>query len=313
MTLNGYWHTPVLVEEVLHGLNVQAQGCYVDCTYGRGGHSLAILARLGNAGRLLVMDRDLDAVAWARKQHGTDARVTVVHAPFSLLQRQCEQLGWDGAVDGVLFDLGMSSDQLADASRGFSFQHAGALDMRFDRTAGITAAEWLQQAPEQDIATVLRDFGEERYARRIAAAIVRMRSVEPLVSTEQLRRVIVGAVPSRERNKDPATRTFQALRIHTNDELNELYSALPQAVTVLKPGGRLAVISFHSLEDRIVKRFMRVQASGDRWPRDLPVTAGQMKPSLKLIGKALRARDSEVESNRRARSAVLRIAERCAA
>ncbi len=306
-------HTPVLVEEVIHGLNVQSQGRYIDCTYGRGGHSEAILHWLGSAGRLLVLDRDSDAIAAAKRRLGGDARVEAVQASFGSLQDQCARRGWLGEVDGVLFDLGLSSAQLDDAARGFSFLHEGALDMRFDRSSGISAAEWLQEAAEKEIVKVLRGYGEERYARRIAAAIVKARVAAPISSTRHLRDLIVAAVPTKERHKDPATRTFQALRIHINGELAELERALPQVITVLRAGGRMVVISFHSLEDRIVKRFMRAHASGDQLPREIPVMASEIKPDLKIIGKPVKPGDDEVRSNPRARSAVLRVAEKVAA
>lgn len=306
-------HTPVLVEEVIHGLNVQSQGRYIDCTYGRGGHSEAILGRLGSGGRLLVLDRDPDAIAAAGRRLGGDARVEAVHASFTSLRDQCARLGWAGAVDGVLFDLGISSAQLDDAARGFSFLQEGGLDMRFDRTSGISGAEWIQEAPEKEIVDVLRRYGEERYAKRIAAAIIRARTATPVSSTRHLRDLIVAAVPTKERHKDPATRTFQAIRICVNDELAELERALPQVITVLRTGGRVVVISFHSLEDRIVKRFMRVHASGDRFPREIPVMASEIEPDLRIIGKPVKPGEDEIRSNPRARSAVLRVAERISA
>lgn len=298
-----------MLDAVLRGLAMQPAGTYVDCTYGRGGHASAILERLGDRGRLVVFDRDPEAIGAARKRFDGDARVGCVHGPFSRIAAEVRGLGL-GSVHGILFDLGVSSPQLDDGERGFSFQHDGRLDMRFDPGSGIAAADWLKRAPEREISDVLKRFGEERHARRIARAIVRTRSEAPLTRTRQLSELIVSAVPTRERHKHPATRTFQAIRIHINAELEELESALPEAMDILAPGGRLAVISFHSLEDRIVKRFMRNEARGGDYPRGLPGAGPLHPPRLKIVSKATRPDEDEIISNPRARSAVLRVAER---
>lgn len=303
-------HTPVLEEEILEALRIRPEGTYVDTTFGRGGHGQAILGRLGERGRLLVMDRDPEAIAAARETVGTDPRVSVVHARFSALGEVLDRRGLAGRVAGVLFDLGVSSPQLDDGRRGFSFLADGPLDMRMDTSGGETAAEWLARVEESELVRVLRRFGEERFARRVARAIVERRAERPVETTGELAQIVAGAVPTREPGKHPATRTFQAIRIAVNDELGELERALPQAVDALETGGRLAVISFHSLEDRIVKRFLREEARGDPFPPDLPVPASRLRPRLRLVGKPVRAGAAEIERNRRARSAVLRVAER---
>lgn len=300
-------HRPVLLEEVMEALAVRAAGRYVDATYGRGGHAAAILARLGPAGRLLAIDRDPEAVADARGRLGGDPRVTVVHASFERLGELVDGLGWTGRVDGVLMDLGVSSPQLENPERGFSFLRDGPLDMRMDPAGGESAADWLNRAPEREIARVIAEYGEERFARRIARAIVRAR---PLRRTAELAKVVARAVPTREPGRHPATRTFQAIRIHVNRELEALRTALAQAVEALAPGGRLVVISFHSLEDRIVKRFLRAEA------RPAPPAPGlppPREPRLRLVGGPVRPGAAEVATNPRARSAVLRAAERVAA
>jgi 16S rRNA (cytosine1402-N4)-methyltransferase len=313
MSADEYSHAPVLLAEVLDGLAIRRNGTYVDCTYGRGGHSAAILRRLDAQGRLLVMDRDPAAVADAELRFGDDARVVVVHAPFSTLRAQIERRGWRQAVDGILLDLGVSSPQLDEGARGFSFARDGDLDMRFDPGSGQSAADWINHAPQAEIADVLKRFGEERHARRIAAALVSARQKHAITRTQELRELVAAAVPGRERGRHPATRTFQALRIFINRELEELEQTLPQAVEVLRPGGRLVVISFHSLEDRIVKRFMRKQSAGPDLPRELPVMPEKYIPLLRVVARAIRASGAEVDANPRARSAVLRAAERCAA
>ena len=297
----------------MRGLNVRSDGIYVDCTYGRGGHSEAILARLGDAGHLLVFDRDPAAREHAVARHGGDARVGIVHDSFTRLGAELAARGWFGRIDGILFDLGVSSPQLDDGSRGFSFLRDGDLDMRFDPARGLSAAQWLNQADEGEIIDVLRRYGEERFARRIASAIVAARQQSPIARTLELRDLIHAAVPSREREKDPATRSFQALRIFINDEIRELEAVLPQAIGALRPGGRLAVISFHSLEDRVVKRRLRDDAAGDPFPPDLPVTVDQLHPVLRVIGRPIRAGEAEVAANPRSRSATLRVAEKLAA
>ncbi|HEX9627148.1 MAG TPA: 16S rRNA (cytosine(1402)-N(4))-methyltransferase RsmH [Acidiferrobacterales bacterium] len=302
-------HRPVLLEEAVEALNVQESGRYVDATFGRGGHSGAILARLGPDGRLLSIDRDPEAVASARARFGADPRFDIVRGRFSMLSSILGDRGWAGRVDGVLLDLGVSSPQLDAAARGFSLRADGPLDMRMDPDAGESAADWLNRAAEDEIARVLRDYGEERYARRIARAICRVRAETPIATTRQLAELIARTVPTREPGQHPATRSFQALRIQVNGELDELRAVLPQALDALAPGGRLAVISFHSLEDRIVKRTLRAAARGDDYPPDLPVTADALHPRARLVGKARRASEAEVARNPRARSAVLRVAE----
>jgi len=304
-------HVPVLLQEALDALALRPEGTYVDATFGRGGHSRAILQGLGARGRLFALDRDPEAVAWGRSW--TDPRFAVFHAPFSALARTLEENAI-GRVDGVLMDLGVSSPQIDTPERGFSFRFDAPLDMRMDPGRGMSAAEWLQHADEKEIAQVIRDFGEERFARQIARAIVAARIHAPLATTGQLARLVAGARRTRERGQDPATRTFQAIRSHVNRELEELAAALPQAVHLLKPGGRLAVISFHSLEDRLVKRVLRAEASGPEIPPGIPLPADRLPVGrLRLVGKPRHATAAECAANPRARSAVLRVAERRAA
>lgn len=301
-------HAAVMAEEAVAALKVRGDGVYVDATFGRGGHSRLILARLGATGRLIAMDRDPEAVAAA--QAIDDPRFSIARAPFS---RICEVLRQSAvaAVDGVLLDLGVSSPQIDEARRGFSFRGDGPLDMRMDPQHGLSAAQWLQTATEAQIREVIRDYGEERFAKQIAAAIVAARARGPVDTTRKLAALVAEAVPAREPRQDPATRTFQALRIHLNQELEELSLVLPQCVALLRAGGRLVVISFHSLEDRIVKRFMRAQSTADALPERLPVRAAELpQPPLRLVGRAQRATADEVARNPRARSAVLRVAER---
>lgn len=302
-------HEPVLRNEAVTALNIRPDGIYVDTTFGRGGHARAILERLGPDGRLLALDRDPQAVASAKRQFADEVRLTIVHGSFSILGSAVAERGWRGRVNGILFDLGVSSPQLDDPARGFSFRTEGPLDMRMDTSRGESAADWLNRAAEQEIADVLYQLGEERYARRIARAILRTREATPITTTKQLAEIVAGAVPTRERSKDPATRSFQAIRLHINRELDELRETLPQALDVLAPHGRLVVISFHSLEDRIVKQFMRTQEKGQELPLDLPVRHVEIQSRLKVIGKPVRASDDEVRRNPRARSAVLRVAE----
>jgi 16S rRNA (cytosine1402-N4)-methyltransferase len=299
-------HTPVLTSEALAALALRADGTYVDGTFGRGGHSRAMLAQLGPQGRLIALDRDPQAAEAAREIH--DARFSFFRLRFSELSQVV-----GAGVDGMLFDLGVSSPQLDDPLRGFSFRTDAPLDMRMDPSAGATAAQWLAAAQEEEIREVIRQYGEERFAKQIAAAIVAARSSEPIARTRQLADLVAKAVRTREPGQDPATRTFQALRIHVNRELEEVSLMLPQAVSRLACGGRLAVISFHSLEDRIVKRFMQALARPDV-PRGLPLRASEMpQPVLKLVGRAVRPSQDETRSNPRARSATLRVAERTAA
>jgi len=301
-------HAAVMAEEAVAALKVRGDGVYVDATFGRGGHSRLILARLGATGRLIAMDRDLEAVAAA--QAIDDPRFSIARAPFSRIGEMLQQSGV-AAVDGVLLDLGVSSPQIDEARRGFSFRGDGPLDMRMDPQHGLSAAQWLQTATEAQVREVIRDYGEERFAKQIAAAIVAARARGPVDTTRKLAALVAEAVPAREPRQDPATRTFQALRIHLNQELEELSLVLPQCVALLRAGGRLAVISFHSLEDRIVKRFMRAQSTADALPERLPVRAAELpQPPLRLVGRAQRATADEVARNPRARSAVLRVAER---
>jgi 16S rRNA (cytosine1402-N4)-methyltransferase len=303
-------HRPVLLSEAVAALSIKAEGTYVDATFGRGGHSREILARLGRGGRLIAIDRDPDAVASAAGI--ADSRLAVFQVEFSRIGRVVAEAAARG-VDGVLLDLGVSSPQLASPARGFSFRLDGPLDMRMDPGRGPTAAEWIAKASELEIGEVIRRHGEERFAKQIARAIVAARSGGPIHRTRQLAQIVAKAIPAREPSQDPATRTFQAIRIYLNQELEELEIALPQCVELLNPGGRLVVISFHSLEDRIVKHYMRTQARHDGLPRRLPVRAAELpRPRLKLIGKPVYPGEAEVRSNPRARSAVMRVAQRVA-
>ena len=307
-------HRAVLLEEAIAALAIQEgerrDGVYVDATFGRGGHSRAILEGLGPAGRLIALDRDPQAIEAARAIR--DARFTAVHAPFSELAQVLDRLQ-AGQVQGVLADLGVSSPQLEDPARGFSFRADGPLDMRMDPTRGVSAADWLATATEQQIREAIGGYGEERFAKQVAKAIVAARAREPLVRTEQFAAVVAAAVRTREAGQNPATRTFQALRILVNRELEEIALMLPQATARLAEGGRLAVIAFHSLEDRLVKRFLRA-CSADSLPADLPIRARDLpQPPLRILGKARRASAAEIAANPRARSATLRAAERSAA
>lgn len=303
-------HRPVLLAEALAALAIRPDGFYVDATFGRGGHAAAILERLGSAGSLLALDRDPAAGEWARSEFGQDARFRFVQTRFSRLADMIEQRGLRGRVNGVLLDLGVSSPQLDDPARGFSFSRDGALDMRMDPTSGIGAAEWIDRAGEAELERALAEFGEERFHRRIARAIAMARRQAPIATTARLAAIVAAAVPTREPGKHPATRTFQAIRIAVNDELRELRAVLPQVVRALAPGGRMAVISFHSLEDRVVKRFMHEQARGMELPLDLPVTGLPQGRTVRVVGRAIRPDAAEIAINPRARSALLRVAER---
>ena len=307
--MTGEAHRPVLLAEALDALAVKPEGRYLDATFGRGGHSGAIVARLGPECRLLVMDCDEQAIEVAARRLGKDPRVTIVKGRFSMMEHYQENAGGQGGFDGVLFDLGVSSPQFDEPSRGFSFRHEGPLDMRMDQQSRPSAAEWLNAADESEIARVLREFGEERYARRIARAVVSARATTPITTTTQFAALAARNIPRREPGQDPATRCFQALRILVNDELGEIARALPVALRMLRPGGRLVVISFHSLEDRLVKQFMVGESRGDSHPTRLPVPHKALRPRLKILGKAIRPSASEVAYNPRARSAVLRVAE----
>jgi len=302
-------HAAVLAREAVDGLSVRAGGTYVDCTYGRGGHSRLILQQLGERGRLVALDRDPEAVR-AGEQEFNDRRFTIIHGAFSALAALLAGAG-AGRVDGILLDLGVSSPQLDQAARGFSFRHDAPLDMRMDTSSGSTAAHWLATATESEIGEVIRNYGEERFAKQIAATIIAARQRSPVATTRQLAALVAQAIPAREPRQDPATRTFQALRIHVNQELKELSLVLPQCVDLLNPGGRLVVISFHSLEDRIVKRFLRAQAKADHLPSRLPLRHSELpQPPLRLVGRAVRPSPAEIAVNPRARSAIMRVAER---
>jgi 16S rRNA (cytosine1402-N4)-methyltransferase len=298
-----------MLDEAIAALALEASGCYVDGTFGRGGHARRILDALGPDGRLLAFDKDPEAVASARASLGADARFSIEHGSFTGLAAVCAARGWTGRVNGLLLDLGVSSPQLDEAGRGFSFSSDGPLDMRMDTTRGQTAAEWLAIADEGQIAEVLRDYGEERFARRIARGIVERRAHETLRSTAQLADWVARACPTRERHKHPATRTFQAIRIFINGELADLAAALGSALDVMARGARLVVISFHSLEDRIVKRFLRDASKGPEMPKGLPVRHAERQGRLRLVGGAVKPSAAEIERNPRARSAVMRVAE----
>lgn len=301
-------HVTVLLEEAVTALSVHPDGIYVDGTFGRGGHSRRILQQLGPQGRLIALDRDPQAIAAAASID--DPRFTIVHTSFAELADVLAQQGI-AQVDGILLDLGVSSPQLDEAERGFSFRFDAPLDMRMDNSRGLTAADWLNSAAEADIARVVRDYGEERFAKQVASAIVAARGQEPIVTTRQLAAIVAKAVRTREPGQDPATRTFQAVRIYLNRELEELSLVLPAAIACLKPGGRLAVISFHSLEDRMVKQTLRDAATVDRLPSRVPVRAADMPQApVTLIGKAIKPSAEEIRQNPRSRSAVLRVAER---
>lgn len=305
-------HITVLLHEAVGGLAIRPDGIYIDGTFGRGGHSRLILSQLGPQGRLIAIDRDPQAIAEAATID--DPRFQIVHGPFSNVQQYVEELGLTGKIDGFLLDLGVSSPQLDDAERGFSFMRDGPLDMRMDPSSGFSAAEWLQKAEAEDIAWVLKTFGEERFAKRIARAIVERNQSEPMTRTRELAELVAAASPVKEKHKHPATRTFQAIRIYINSELEEIERALDASLTILAPGGRLSVISFHSLEDRIVKRFIRRQAKGPEIPDGLPLTEAQLAGGKKMltIGKAIKPSEEEIEQNARSRSSVLRVAERMA-
>jgi 16S rRNA (cytosine1402-N4)-methyltransferase len=311
MSVDGeYGHQPVLLHEAIAALAIKPEGVYVDGTFGRGGHSAAILARLSAAGRLFAMDKDPAAVRAGKATFQADGRFHIEQGSFARLRQMADRLKLTGKVDGILLDLGLSSPQVDDPARGFSFTQDGPLDMRMDPEQGTTAAAWLATADEAEIADVIRAYGEERYARRIARAIVAARRHQPIETTAQLAMLIASTVPARERHKHPATRSFQAIRIFINRELEELREALAHSVAVLAAYGRLVVISFHSLEDRIVKRFMRRQSGGDPRPRGLPPAPEPYAPVLRRLGKAIRPSADECARNPRARSAVLRVAER---
>lgn len=315
-TFSSAEHSTVLLHETVEGLALKENGIYIDGTFGRGGHSRLILSKLSANGRLIAIDRDPKAVAEAQKIQ--DSRFHIEHSAFSDILPICEKLNLVGKIDGILLDLGVSSPQLDDAARGFSFMKDGPLDMRMDNSQGLSAAEWLQRVSEQDLAWVLKTFGEERFAKKIAKAIVDYNKSavqnggECLTRTLQLAELIAQTVPFKDKHKHPATRSFQAIRIFINAELDELEKVLASALAVLAPGGRLSIISFHSLENRMVKHFMRKQSQGEAIPKGLPLREDQIQRNqrLKVIGKAIMPSEDEIAQNPRARSAVLRIAER---
>jgi 16S rRNA (cytosine1402-N4)-methyltransferase len=303
-------HVTVLLQEAVDALVTHPAGFYVDGTFGRGGHSALVLQQLSPEGRLLGIDKDLAAIAVANQRFAEDKRFEIAHGSFAELAELIEARGMTGKVDGVLLDLGVSSPQLDEAERGFSFQNDGPLDMRMDQTRGQSAADWVNTAAEEDIAYVLKEFGEERFAKRMARAITTERQKTPFTRTKHLAEVIKEANPAWEKGKHPATRAFQAIRIHVNNELTDLDAVLEQALKVLAIGGRLVVISFHSLEDRVVKRFIRRQELGDSVPRGLPIREEQLNKRMRSCGKAIKASDGEVDINVRSRSAIMRVAEK---
>ena len=305
-----YQHITVLLNEAVDALAVREDGIYVDGTFGRGGHSRLILSRLGSQGRLIVFDKDPQAIEAAQKLAEQDGRVTVVHDGFSSFQTTLDKLGIE-EIDGALFDLGISSPQIDDGARGFSFRFDAPLDMRMDPTRGMSAAEWIATASEQDLHEVIKNYGEERFSRQIARAIVAQRTESPIDTTRKLAQLVAQNVRTRERGQDPATRTFQAVRIFINRELEEIEAVLPQVMGRLKQGGRLAVIAFHSLEDRIVKQFVKKYSQHPPLPRWAAVKEADLPlPPLRVVGKAIKPGVEETASNPRARSAVLRVAER---
>lgn len=301
-------HTTVLLAEAVDALAIKSDGIYVDGTFGRGGHSARVLAQLGEGGRLIAFDKDPAAIAVGNRWQ--DARFTMVHSGFRHLAAVLKELNI-AQVDGILLDLGVSSPQLDEAARGFSFRFDAPLDMRMDVSRGQTAAAWLATVDEGLLAQVIRDYGEERFAKQVARAIVAARAVAPILTTRHLVEIVSKAVHTREAGQNPATRTFQAIRIYLNQELEELEKVLPDCLSCLRVDGRLAVISFHSLEDRIVKHFMRDAAEGDKLPRHVPIRSQDVpKGKLNLVGKAVRASAAELQNNPRARSAIMRVAER---
>ncbi|MHB0817405.1 16S rRNA (cytosine(1402)-N(4))-methyltransferase RsmH [Stutzerimonas stutzeri] len=309
---SSYKHVTVLLDEAVAALAVRAGGRYLDGTFGRGGHSRLLLQQLGSDGHLLGFDKDPLAIATGQALAAEDGRFVVVQRSFAELGEEMEQRGWTGTLDGILLDLGVSSPQLDDPERGFSFLNDGPLDMRMNPDHGISAAEWIASAPEEEIARVFKDYGEERFARRMARAVVQRRLEKPFERTGDLAQVLTVANPAWEKGKNPATRAFQGLRIFINNELGDLERGLDAALEALAVGGRLVVISFHSLEDRIVKQFVRRHAKGeaDTLPRDLPIIPEKFIPRLKLLGKPQYASAEEVRANPRSRSAVMRVAEK---
>lgn len=305
-------HKPVLMKEVLEGLAIIPSGTYVDCTFGRGGHSLAILNELNETGRLIAIDKDLTALQHAKEKFVDDARFQIIHSSFKNLSEIADELGVLGQVDGILMDLGVSSPQLDDAERGFSFMKDGPLDMRMDGSQYLDAAKFINEADESEMVRIFREYGEEKFAKRIANAISEARSIAPISTTLALAEIVKNANPKWEKHKHPATRVFQAIRIHINQELTDLIAVLEQSLKVLSVGGRLVIISFHSLEDRIVKQFMKKKEQGEIVPLEVPIRTVDIKSNFKRIGKAIKPVKAEVQTNIRARSAILRIGEKIA-
>jgi 16S rRNA (cytosine1402-N4)-methyltransferase len=305
-------HDTVLLKPAIDALVTDDAGFYVDGTFGRGGHSRAILQRLSPAGRLLAIDKDPEAILAAEAEFHSDARFTIEQGSFANMGELLDQHGVKGKVTGVLLDLGVSSPQLDEAQRGFSFIQDGPLDMRMNPAEGVSAADWLASASEQEIADVIYRYGEERFSRRMARAIVNERKLKPITTTLHLAEIVKQANPAWEKHKHPATRAFQAIRIHINRELDDLQICLQQMLAVLAVGGRMVIISFHSLEDRLVKQFIAEQVRGDDYPMGVPVQYSALNPRLKKIGRAIKADAEELEANPRSRSAIMRIAERIA-
>ena len=305
-------HETVLIAEAIDALSIRKDGIYVDATFGRGGHSRLILQNLGAQGSLIVFDKDPEAIEVATQIREKDERLQVVHAPFGDLEEQLTALGVSEGVDGILFDLGVSSPQLDSAERGFSFLRDGPLDMRMNPEEGQSAAQWINSAAETEISEVSYQYGEERHSRRMARRVILERAEKRITRTGELAEIIKEANPAWERDKHPATRAFQGIRIFINDEMGELERGLEQALKMLKVGGRLVVISFHSLEDRMVKRFIAKQAKGDSFPRGLPISQDMLSPKMNPIGKRIKASALEVDRNTRSRSAVMRVAEKIA-
>ena len=301
-------HRSVLLREAVDALVVDPGGFYIDGTFGRGGHSALVLEKLNEDGRLLAVDKDPQAIAYAGERFAGESRFEIWHGSFADMDQAAGEMA--GKVDGILLDLGVSSPQLDQPERGFSFMQDGPLDMRMDTSRGMSAADWVNTESEAELARVFKEYGEERFARRMAGAIVRRRQEQPFERTLDLAEVVKAANPAWEKGKHPATRVFQAIRIHVNGELDDLQQALEKSLSLLKPGGRLVVISFHSLEDRMVKRFIREKEKGPQLPRGLPVMESQIKKTLKSVGKAIKAEGREIDDNVRSRSAVMRIAEK---
>jgi len=308
--MTGLRHTTVLLEEAVDALEIKSGGIYVDGTFGRGGHSKAVIEQLGEAGRLWAIDKDPQAIQTALEMQSEHANLFVYQGSFGDLVTLAKEQGFMGKLDGLLLDLGVSSPQLDDAERGFSFMQDGPLDMRMDPSTGQSAADWLNSASLEEITQVLKTYGEERFGKRIAHAVLEERKVSPINTTAHLVRIITEAIPVKEKHKHPATRSFQGIRIFINQELNDLKNCLDSVLDVLAIGGKLVVISFHSLEDRIVKRFIRDQSRGENFPRGMAVTEDMINRRMKPVGKAIKANVEEVDQNRRARSAVMRVAEK---